>query len=287
MSLSKPVFWILVFLWFAGGTWWYSSCSKCTSCSTAVSPVAEPRNLPGFIVSDSNWNLSSAANLKFGKSAADPVIGADIMPLLDSLVVYAKNTPGKLLRVTGYFQSDETYTGSFENLGWARADGMKKWLESHGVPEKNIITQSELSQGLVFSPADTLVGGIAIRFISVIETTVKEDLFQPRTVYFNTGKNSLPVDTAFTSYIGKVENYLQNHSDKKLMITGYTDNAGDAAKNMSLSVSRASFIKAELAKKGIPENRMESTGKGMNEPVADNSTDDGRSKNRRATIQLQ
>jgi OmpA-OmpF porin, OOP family len=56
---------------------------------------------------------------------------------------------------------------------------------------------------------------------------------------------------------------------------------------MSLSVSRASFIKAELAKKGIPENRMESTGKGMNEPVADNSTDDGRSKNRRATIQLQ
>lgn len=293
MRLSKPLFWLLTIIWFAAGTWWYGSCSKCTTCDASVTTVTENILLPRFNVTDSNWNVSSAANLKFGKSGNIPVISTEITTVLDSVALYAKNNPGKTITITGHYKADEVNTTAFENLGLARADELKKWMINKGVPEAGILTKSQLSESLVFSPSDTLVGGISMLFnnaeAQVIATPqpVVEDLFQPRTVYFNTGKNTLPVDTAFTNYIEKVKAYLQSNTDKKLMVTGYTDNVGDAEKNLQLSANRASFIKSELVKQGIADERMESNGKGMNDPVSDNTTAEGRAKNRRVTIQLQ
>lgn len=286
MRLSKPLFWLLAVLWFAAGTWWYSSCSKCSTCSTALPAVAEKISLPGFAVSDSNWNLSSTDNLRFGRSGNMPVLGANMTTILDSISVYAKNHPAKIITVTGFYKADETNNSSFENLGLARANELKKLLESKGVISTNILTKSRLEDGLVFSPADTLVGGITMEFNTMV-APVTEDLFEPRTVYFNTGKNTLPVDTAFTNYIEKASNYLATHTDKKLIITGHTDNVGDSEKNMQLSADRAAFVKNELLKKGIANEKMESNGKGMTDPIADNNTADGRAKNRRVTIQLQ
>jgi OmpA-OmpF porin, OOP family len=289
MRLSKPVFWLLTVLWFAAGTWWYGSCSKCAVC--AQPDLTQKIALPGFSVSDSNWNLSTADNLRFGKSGNTPVLGVAMTNLLDSVAGYTKLYPNKIITITGHYEAGEKNGTAFENLGLARADEIKKWLVSKGVAEKNILTKSQLEDGLVFSPADTLVGGITMLFNNTGAPTttipVKEDLFQPRTVYFNTGKNTLPVDTAFTNYIENVKMYLQSHADKKLLVTGYTDNVGDAEKNIQLSAGRAAFVKNALVTKGIAANKMESSGKGMNDPVADNNTADGRAKNRRVTIQLQ
>ncbi len=283
MRLSKPLFWLLTLLWFAAGTWWYGGCSKCATCTTAAAAVSQKIMLPGFNVSDSNWSVSSADNLRFGQSDNVPVLSAGIIKILDSLVLYTKNHPRKNITVTGYYKSDEKNNTSFENLGFARADELKKWLLNKGVPDRDIFTRSQLDEALVFNPSDTLIGGISMKLSNAIE----DDLFEPRTVYFNTGKNTLPVDTAFTNYIERVKIWLQNHADKKLTVTGYTDNVGDADKNMQLSVNRAAFVKNELAAMGISSLQIESSGKGMNEPAADNNTNEGRAKNRRVSIQLQ
>jgi OmpA-OmpF porin, OOP family len=288
MRLSKPVFWLLTLLWFAAATWWYGSCSKCTACATpATPPLAPPStmNLPGFSVSDSSWNLSTPDHLRFGKSGNIPVLGQSMSKMIDSLTVYLTTNPNKTITVTGYYNAGETNTTSFENLGLARADELKKILVSKGVAAASVLTQSKLTDDLVFAPADTLVGGITMDITSAAIPV--QDLFAPRTVYFNTGKNSLPVDAAFTNYIEEANTYLQNNPGKQLQVTGYTDNVGDAEKNMQLSASRAAFVKAELVKKGIAANRIESSGKGMNDPVADNNTAEGRATNRRVTIQLQ
>ncbi len=286
MRLSKPLFWLLAVLWFAAGTWWYSSCSKCSTCSTTLPAVTQKITLPGFAVSDSNWNLSTADNLRFGRSGNMPVLSADMITIVDSISMYAKNHPAKIITVTGFYKADEKNNSSFENLGLARANELKKLLESKGVIGTNILTKSQLEDGLVFSPADTLVGGISMIFNTMAEP-VKEDLFEPRTVYFNTNKSALPVDTAFTNYIEKAGVYLKTHADKKLIITGYTDNVGSAERNNKLSADRAAFVKNELMKKGIADEKMASSGKGMNDPITDNNTADGRAKNRRVTIQLQ
>jgi OmpA-OmpF porin, OOP family len=290
MRLSKPLFWLITLLWFVAGTWWYGSCSKCSTCADAAlpTPPAVAQTFPGFAVADSGWNLSTADNLRFGKSGSVPVLGTDIYKTLDSLSVYAKEHPNKTITVTGHYKADEANSSSFENLGLARADEMKKWLVSKGVSENNITTQSRLDDGLVFNAADTLIGGISMVINNgAAPAPLKEDLFAPRTVYFNTGKNTLNVDAELKNYLQQANTYLQSHPDKKLLVTGYTDNVGDPDKNKQLSAGRAAFVKSELVKQGLTNERMESSGKGMAEPAADNTTAEGRAKNRRVTIQLQ
>jgi OmpA-OmpF porin, OOP family len=57
--------------------------------------------------------------------------------------------------------------------------------------------------------------------------------------------------------------------------------------NQDLSLKRAQTVKNWLVKKGIPSNRMRTSGRGQNEPVASNETDAGRAENRRMEFFVQ
>lgn len=72
----------------------------------------------------------------------------------------------------------------------------------------------------------------------------------------------------------------------KLGVYGHTDNSGSDAVNIPLSAERAGAVKAYLVKKGLKEVRVEFKGFGSAKPLADNSSDAGRSKNRRVEIVL-
>ncbi len=71
-----------------------------------------------------------------------------------------------------------------------------------------------------------------------------------------------------------------------IIAVGHTDAVGDAAYNQKLSVARSEAVKAYLISKGIESNRVYTEGKGEGQPVADNSTRDGRAKNRRVEIEV-
>lgn len=72
----------------------------------------------------------------------------------------------------------------------------------------------------------------------------------------------------------------------KLGVYGHTDNNGSDAVNVPLSKKRADAVKAYLMKKGLKEARVEAEGFGSSRPIADNGTEEGRSKNRRVEIVL-
>jgi outer membrane protein OmpA-like peptidoglycan-associated protein len=67
----------------------------------------------------------------------------------------------------------------------------------------------------------------------------------------------------------------------KLNLHGYTDNVGKAETNLTLSKNRANAVKDYLVKKGIDASRITAEGFGMENPIGDNKTADGRAKNRR------
>ena len=71
-----------------------------------------------------------------------------------------------------------------------------------------------------------------------------------------------------------------------IIAVGHTDSVGTDAYNQKLSVRRSEAVKAYLITKGIEKNRIYTEGKGEKQPVADNKTSEGRSKNRRVEIEV-
>lgn len=79
---------------------------------------------------------------------------------------------------------------------------------------------------------------------------------------------------------------LKSHNEWSVILKGYTDNSGNAAKNLQLSKDRAASVKNYLIGKGVPASHMQSFGYGSADPVASNATLAGRAKNRRVEIEL-
>ncbi len=83
-----------------------------------------------------------------------------------------------------------------------------------------------------------------------------------------------------------ISEQLKAASDYHIEIIGHTDSIASEQYNQKLSEARAKSVLEELKRLGLNEKRMSSSGRGELEPVADNSTDEGRLKNRRTEFRL-
>lgn len=81
--------------------------------------------------------------------------------------------------------------------------------------------------------------------------------------------------------LDKVADFLSKNTNFRLDLVGYTDNVGSDEYNQKLSERRANAVKDYLVKKGIAETLITAVGKGETNPIADNSTAEGKEKNRR------
>ncbi|OTG77732.1 hypothetical protein B9T23_04415 [Acinetobacter terrae] len=79
---------------------------------------------------------------------------------------------------------------------------------------------------------------------------------------------------------------LNKVAGKKVKVIGHTDSSGNSAKNLTLSQERAAAVKNYLIGKNIPTDRLSVEGLGSNKPVADNTTVEGRKKNRRIEFEV-
>jgi outer membrane protein OmpA-like peptidoglycan-associated protein len=98
--------------------------------------------------------------------------------------------------------------------------------------------------------------------------------------------NSYAIRTEMNATLNNIAEILNRYFDYKIEITGYTDNTGSADKNKKLSVDRAESVARYLKQKGIAGNRLTIIGAGAANPLADNTTENGRAKNRRVCVRL-
>ena len=79
---------------------------------------------------------------------------------------------------------------------------------------------------------------------------------------------------------------LEGMETEVMIAVGHTDSIGSHAYNEKLSLRRANAVKAYLVSKGLDPARLYTEGKGETQPIADNTTEEGRAKNRRVTIEV-
>lgn len=101
-------------------------------------------------------------------------------------------------------------------------------------------------------------------------------------ITFATGQAT--ITPASDQVLSDVLAVLTANADWRLRIEGHTDNVGDRAANLKLSNARAAAVAAWLSGKGIDAGRLAVAGLGDTQPVAANTTEDGRARNRRVVL---
>jgi len=118
----------------------------------------------------------------------------------------------------------------------------------------------------------------------ISKETEQKIAYAAKNIFFSSGKAVL-LPKSFQP-LDEVVLILNAHKELQLAIDGYTDNAGRPESNQLLSQQRADAVKKYLAVKGVDIARLNASGHGQDNPVADNKTTAGRAKNRRVQLQV-
>jgi outer membrane protein OmpA-like peptidoglycan-associated protein len=86
--------------------------------------------------------------------------------------------------------------------------------------------------------------------------------------------------------LDRVVDFLARAGEREVLVEGHTDNRGSANLNQVLSQRRADAVRQALVEEGIDGSRIRAVGRGMDMPVADNGSAEGRARNRRVDIVL-
>jgi OmpA-OmpF porin, OOP family len=101
-------------------------------------------------------------------------------------------------------------------------------------------------------------------------------------INFDTGKALMKPESS--PIIGQIAAMMKNSPDLELSVEGHTDNIGDPQENQTLSEERAKAVVSAIVQKGVDASRLTAVGFGQNKPVTDNTSEEGRAKNRRVEL---
>jgi len=171
---------------------------------------------------------------------------------------------------------DAVDAGGGTSVAWMPAAGKKIWMQIdiNNSGEQYTLTIVEEA------PMEQKVEFTAMELASALNATGSVALYG---ILFDTGKAIVKPESA--NALAPVGELLKSDATLKLEIQGHTDTVGTAAANLKLSQDRAAAVKAYLVQTfGIAATRLTTAGFGGTKPVADNTTDDGRAKNRRVEL---
>jgi OOP family OmpA-OmpF porin len=377
MFAHKTPWIVLLVVWIGGAIWWHvckikQLCADARESAAVVNSTSdESIRIPPLLISDgTRFQLDLPGNFSFAQSDANAVMGT-LLGSLDSLTAYLKANPGRTLTITGYYLASEKNKTSLSNLGAARAEAIKQYLEQQGVAKRNLTATGRLADesqpGIITAmpKGDSLYGGLAFTFggnepavataatttdtvltdltvaekavaekavpekTDVEKTTVekreksdkKEDakaektpasvaekpvtgpipkteeglaaaekyksVFTPISLYFPLNEANYISTGETKKFFKEASDYLKKHKNKKLQVTGYTDNAGPNDVNLRLSRDRANSVKQKLRKSGIRADQITVVAKGEKEPKYSNDSREGRKANRRVSVVVQ
>ncbi len=124
------------------------------------------------------------------------------------------------------------------------------------------------------SPSDKPVDADGCTIVSVVLENVQFE------------SNSAELAAGSSASLDKAVNGMNKYDTLRIEVQAYTDSMGEASYNQYLSEQRAKTVRDYMVGKGIAADRIEAKGYGESNPVADNSTREGRAKNRRVELKI-
>ena len=122
--------------------------------------------------------------------------------------------------------------------------------------------------------------GTGVGVTQTADNQLKLDI--PSDISFAVGRSD--ISPAFAPVLDQFAAGLRSNPNAEVRIVGHTDSTGSDAINNPLSVDRANAARDYLVGRGVAAQRIATDGRGSREPVADNSSAQGRAKNRRVEI---
>jgi OmpA-OmpF porin, OOP family len=188
--------------------------------------------------------------------------------LIGGLLIRALSGPGPPQRTAPKFNTKASTTSDAARAAWAALGDMMR---------------VKLPNGSELNVPSLGVEAKLMKFLNDSSAPVTENSgFDFDRLLFDTGHATVrPVSQEQLTNIAAI---LKAYPRVKVRIGGYTDNTGDPADNLQLSQQRADNVMEELSRLGVDASRMSAKGYGQENPMADNSTEEGRQKNRRISL---
>jgi len=165
---------------------------------------------------------------------------------------------------TSFEYTDHTATISVK-------EGNKEtWVEVWATPETyslTIIEKGEVEQEIT-----------ANAILKELNETGKAILY----INFDSGKSTIKKESL--PVVEQIIEMMNLAGDIQINVEGHTDSDGSNESNLKLSESRARAVVDAIVNGGIDKSRLSSAGYGEDKPIADNNTEDGKSKNRRVEL---
>lgn len=124
-------------------------------------------------------------------------------------------------------------------------------------------------------------------FFDTMQLSISYEMAKSYTInnlQFETGRATLKVESY--QLLANLLEIMELKPDMKIEIAGHTDSDGDEATNMLLSEQRAKSVMNYLTSMGVSGSRIITKGYGETKPIADNTSSEGKSKNRRTEIRV-
>lgn len=156
--------------------------------------------------------------------------------------------------------------------------GFDKLKESHGVKNGSTVVRVDILETKAMEARMTVVKAAEIE--DAISKTGRIAIYG---IYFDTDKAEIKPESADS--LTEMANAVKAGKGRKFLIVGHTDNQGDLSHNQGLSQKRAAAVTSALTSRyGVSPDSVVPVGVGMAAPVAPNTDDNGRAKNRRVEI---
>ncbi len=271
---------LIFFFWGAGSTYWYVCKIKGFCAQPAIS---QKQNAESTIVEQTKTpkeNKKSGFWAYFTKNSVQPVI-QDSLQWTAVVNSWKKNKPeGKKLLIEGPYYKNENNPTDYSNIGKARAEQIKNMLAAQ------LDTSWVMTQGKLLS-ADSIpdfIDAIDHHWRWITFNNHVKQLNNKTLIYFPYNSTKEIKDQDVLNYLDDLSKMLKENPNVHVKIIGHTDNTGSHASNQILGLKRAKRIQRVLVNKGVNNKQLIVKSKGETQPIADNSTQTGKQKNRRVEI---